>query len=268
MITEPRRGSSAMLLVALLAATAPNARAQYAVKSPDGKVGIAVRHDRDGLTFTVTSGRTVLVDRGALGITTNRGEFASGLRFVRQTRAVVNETYRLPVGKRSTYVNHAHELDLDVPKGEQELHVVLRAYDDGIAFRYVLPGTGDIEISSERHHLSARGHERHVLGPAAPEQLRIRDAARPRDRRPHLDARPRAARRSRALRPGRPGGELRHATSSPTSSAPATRSPSASRWIRRNRCGRRCPFASPWRFVIVSPGNVGAHRRVGDGRRT
>ena len=164
MITEPRRASSAMLLVALLAATAPNARAQYAVKSPDGKVGIAVRHDRDGLSFTVTSGRTVLVDRGALGITTNRGDLASGLRFVRQSRAVVNETYRLPVGKRSTYVNHAHELDLAFRKGEQELRVVLRAYDDGVAFRYVLPGSGRRRDLERAHHLPARGDERRATG--------------------------------------------------------------------------------------------------------
>jgi Glycosyl-hydrolase 97 N-terminal len=95
MLPAPRRGSPTLLFIALVAAIAPNARGQYAVKSPDGRLGIAVRHGRDGITFTVTSGRTVLVDRGALGLTTNRGDLASGLRFTGQSRAVVKETYRL-----------------------------------------------------------------------------------------------------------------------------------------------------------------------------
>lgn len=256
MITELRGGSSAMLLVALLAASAPNARAQYAVKSTDGKLGIAVRHDRDGLTFTVTSGRTVLVDRGALGITTNRGDFASALRFVRQTRAVVNETYRLPVGKRSTYVNHAHELDLEFRKGEQELHVVLRAYDDGIAFRYVLPGTGDIEISGEdttfpltgtnvtywgQPHPNNYGYET-PLGPVTADRISMPVLAQLVDR-GHFVLVAQAASYGTYVIPNfkRAGNTL--AVSFPMD--------------QREPVRTSLPFASPWRFVIVSPGNVG-----------
>src|SRR6188472_3468486 len=91
-----------------------------------------------------------LRDHGALGITTNRGDFGQALRFVRQARAEVNESYRLPVGKRSTYLNRAHELELTFSKDGQPFGVVVRAYDDGIAFRYVIPGTGDVEITGER----------------------------------------------------------------------------------------------------------------------
>jgi alpha-glucosidase len=89
------------------------------------------------------------VEGGALGIVTRQGDFTNGLRFVRQARAVIDETYTLPVGKRSTYLGRANELTLTFSKDGHEVGVILRAYDDGIAFRYVLSGRGDIEIASE-----------------------------------------------------------------------------------------------------------------------
>ena len=49
----------------------------------------------------------------------------------------------------STYHNRANELTLSLEKGGQKLNVVFRAYDDGIAFRYAIPGSGDIHISEE-----------------------------------------------------------------------------------------------------------------------
>jgi alpha-glucosidase len=256
MLPVPHRGTLALLLAALLIPTAPTARAQSAVTSPDGKLRIAVRHERDGLTFTITSGRTVLVDRGALGITTNRGDLASALRFVRQSRAVVNETYRLPVGKRSTYVNHANELNLAFRKGEQELQVVLRAYDDGIAFRYVLPGSGDIEISSEhttfplagpnvaywgQQHPNNYGYET-PLGPVTADRISMPVLAQLVDRR-HFVLVAQAASYGTYVIPNfkRTGNTL--AVSFPMD--------------QREPVRTSLPFASPWRFVIVSPGNPG-----------
>jgi len=138
-----------LLLGACIVTPAARATAQYVVRSPDGKIAVAVRHERAALTFSISNGKTVLIDRGALALMTSRGDFGDGLRFVRQSRTVIDETYTLPVGKRSTYVNRANELDLAFAKGAQELHVVLRAYDDGVAFRYALPGAGEVEITGE-----------------------------------------------------------------------------------------------------------------------
>jgi hypothetical protein len=56
------------------------------------------------------------VEGGALGLVTSQGDFTNGLRFVRQARAVLDETYKLPVGKRSTYLSRANELTLTFSK--------------------------------------------------------------------------------------------------------------------------------------------------------
>ncbi|PYP79853.1 MAG: hypothetical protein DMD35_07000 [Gemmatimonadetes bacterium] len=256
MTVHPRRGSPAPLLFALLVATPPSARAQYVVRSPDGKVAISVRHDRDGPTFTVTSGKTVLIDRGRLGIATNRGDLGPALRFVRLSRAEVNETYRLPVGKRSTYVNHANELELAFRTGDAELHVVLRAYDDGIAFRYLLPGTGDVEISNEhttfplagtnvtywgQAHPNNYGYET-PLGPIDADRISMPVLAQLVDR-GHFVLVAQAASYGTYVIPNFKRTANTLAVSFPIDQKGPVRT--------------TLPFASPWRFMMISRGSVG-----------
>jgi alpha-glucosidase len=245
---------AAILIVAAIAT--PAAHAQYAVKSPDGSIAVSVRNDHGALTFTVTSGKTVLVDRGALGIATSLGYFGTGLRFVRQSRTVVNESYRLPVGKRSTYVNHANELDLAFRGGEREMHVVLRAYDDGIAFRYLIPGTGDVEISGEhttfplaganvsywgQAHPNNYGYET-PLGPVTADRISMPVLAQLVDR-GHFVMVAQAASYGTYVIPNfrRTGNTL--AVSFPMDQKAPVRT--------------TLPFASPWRFMLVSRGSPG-----------
>jgi alpha-glucosidase len=251
-----RRWTSALLVTSVFSVTATNARAQYVVRSPDGHLTLAVRHDRDGLAFTVTSGKTVLVERGTLGITTNRGDFGAGLRFVRQRRGEVNETYTLPVGKRSTYVNHANELELTFAKGEQQFGVVLRAYDDGIAFRYLLAGSGDVEISGERTtfplagtnvtywgqaHPNNYGYET-PLGPVTADRISMPVLAQLTDL-GHFVLVAQAASYGSYVIPNfkRQGNTL--AVSFPMDQQEPVKT--------------TLPFASPWRIMIVSPNDVG-----------
>ena len=245
----------AATLMVLLFTVASVADAQYSVRSPDGRVTVTVRHTRDDLTFTVASGRSVLVDRGALGIVTSRGDFRTGLAFARQSRNVVNESYRLPVGKRSTYANHANELELTFRKADQELRLVIRAYDDGIAFRYMLPGSGDVEIASEhttfplagngvtywgQPHPNNYGYET-PLGPVTVERISMPVLAELADR-GHFVLVAQAASYGSYVIPNftRSGNTL------------AVRFPVDQREPVRTTL----PFASPWRLMLVSPGNA------------
>ena len=250
------RSLRAATLMVLLSTAASVADAQYSVRSPDGRLTLTVRHARDDLAFTVASGRSVLVDRGALGIVTSRGDFRSGLAFVRQSRSVVNESYRLPVGKRSTYVDHANELELTFRKADQELRLVIRAYDDGVAFRYVLPGSGDLEIASEhttfplagngvtywgQPHPNNYGYET-PLGPVTAERISMPVLAELAER-GHFVLIAQAASYGSYVIPNfaRSGNTL------------AVRFP----MDQKEPVRTTLPFASPWRFMLVSPGNVG-----------
>ncbi len=148
------RSSSLLAPVALVVLTAaPPARAaSYEIASPGKNLAVTVEHDAGGaggLRFSIRSGAVALVEGGTLGLTTSAGDFTGGLTFLRQGRKAIRETYRLPVGKRSRYANRANELELAFRKGAGELRIAVRAYDDGIGLRYLLPGRGAIEIAGE-----------------------------------------------------------------------------------------------------------------------
>jgi hypothetical protein len=157
-------GTRASILVAVaLSGFSTASAADYVVKSPSGGLTLSVTPDgRGAVTYSVRSGRVLVLERGALGLVTSQGDFTSGLRLVRQARAVIDETYKLPVGKRSTYVNRANELTLTFAKDGREVNLILRAYDDGLAFRYVLP-----EVATSRS--PARG--RRSLSPHATSRI-------------------------------------------------------------------------------------------------
>jgi alpha-glucosidase len=162
------------LLIALtgcvLVCPADGRAADYTVKSPGGNVSFTVAHDvkAGALSYRVQSRATVLLESGSLGITTSGGDFTRGLAFKGKTATVVKESYRLPTGKRSLYDDHANELTLSFTKGGQEVRLVLRAYDDGIAFRYAVPGTGPLEISGETTTFPLTGSEVTYWGQAHP----------------------------------------------------------------------------------------------------
>ncbi len=248
--------SASILLTVSYLAVAPASAGDYVVKSPSGALTLTVTHDKRGaLTYSLRSGVVRIVENGALGLTTSRGDFTTGLGFVRLSRSVVDETYTLPVGKRSTYINRASELTLSLSKAGQEMAVVLRAYDDGVAFRYVLPGTGAVEISAEsttfplasreidywgQAHPNDYGYET-PLGPITADRISMPVLAELKDAK-HFVLVAQAASYQDYVIPHyeRQGHVL------------ALRFP----MDQHEPVKTTLPFRSPWRFVLVSPGSV------------
>ncbi len=70
------------------------------------------------------------------------GRAVEGLRLVHAERAQRDESYSIPVGKTSRARDHHRALTVtfaDRESGGHRFGVTLRAYDDGVAFRYSLP---------------------------------------------------------------------------------------------------------------------------------
>ena len=133
--------------------------AEVAVASPDGAITATITLDESNgvLSYSVTSRDAAIIDKSLLGITTDKADFTRGMTLVGSTHSLINETYTLPAGKRSTYINRANEVVLKLSKGQQEVHVRFRAYDDGIAFSYAIPGSGEIAISGEASAFALSG---------------------------------------------------------------------------------------------------------------
>jgi len=123
----------------------------YDLASPNGKVKAIVTFDESAgtLSYRATSGGATVLAESPLGIRTDVAEFTDGMKFLGTGEAEIDETYTLPHGKVSAYHNKANQLTLALEKGGRKVNVVFRACDDGIAFRYAIPGTGDVRITGE-----------------------------------------------------------------------------------------------------------------------
>ncbi|MDF2964566.1 MAG: glycoside hydrolase family 97 protein, partial [Paenibacillus sp.] len=125
-------------------------RQSWSLQSPDGSIQLNVVLDGQGkLEYTVNKEGNPFLAASPLGIVTDRESFTEGLTFVNTDITAINETYTLPHGKTSHYVNQANELTLSFDKHGHGLQLACRAYNDGIAFRYQIPADGELRIMSE-----------------------------------------------------------------------------------------------------------------------
>jgi alpha-glucosidase len=143
--------------MALLALPQPVRSENWTVVSPNGQVRLSVQlADRTGkagfpkgtsLSYCVEQGpegsRVVVVKDSPLGLRLSKQDFVTGLRFeTAQPQRLIEESYAMPHGKRRECTNRAKHLTLSFRNAAGgPLELDLRAYDDGVAFRYRLPGS-------------------------------------------------------------------------------------------------------------------------------
>lgn len=117
--------------------------AEHVLASPDKRLTITLS-DTDGQArYAIAREGQPLLTASPLGLTLDKGGSLSSkltIAGVRQTS--VDQTYDLVVGKTRTVRDHYNELTVDFAEAgptDRKLRVIARAYDDGVAFRYVLP---------------------------------------------------------------------------------------------------------------------------------
>lgn len=116
----------------------------WRIFSPNKKLEIDICLDNKGSILYAVSLNHEFCAEGSLGIDSSLGDFRKNLQFVEQkTSREIRESYCLPAGKKETYENHCMETCLGFVKGEIPLNLVVRAYDNGAAFRYEIPLEGE-----------------------------------------------------------------------------------------------------------------------------
>jgi len=142
-------------VVAVLAIGCSAAAGEWTVASPNGRLSATVVHAKlgqSGLSYRVDLDKREALPPAPLGVTMKgpNGDFTSGLTFVNQADRLIDETYPMPAGKRSSHRNHAREKTLVFKNSRgKPLHVIFRVYDDGLAYRYHFPGDSPGEITAE-----------------------------------------------------------------------------------------------------------------------
>ncbi len=119
------------------------------ITSPDGAVEFAISGPPQGMAENPSPryrvgfhGKTVIADSG-LGLQLEgQPPFPGGWKPAAVKTLQGDETYRVPAGKSNPIRDHYHGLVIDYAEGggqNRTMSIEARAYDDGVAFRYIVP---------------------------------------------------------------------------------------------------------------------------------
>lgn len=118
------------------------------VVSPGNAAAITFQLADGRPEFSVRYGDELVVSPSPMGFTLeNAPPLAGPFRVKTSSRRTIDETWKTVFGQFPEYRNHANELTVDLEEAGEHprlLRIVLRAYDDGVAFRYEFPEQPDL----------------------------------------------------------------------------------------------------------------------------
>jgi len=124
--------------------TAQIAPRPLTLESPDGRLRVTFQLGERGRPGFDVAFRDKPVASGTLGLEfAGSGPLREDLKVVGTRRRSVDESYAIPVGKASSARDHHRELIISLEEEaapRRRLDLAFRAFDDGVAFRYLIPG--------------------------------------------------------------------------------------------------------------------------------
>lgn len=137
-----------LLLLAIMAGIELYAQ-QLTIQSPNGKIAVALFPGQPtgngewylNTSYIVNGKSSVVIPHIDLGLIRNDQDFSKQLKFLKAGKLLrINERYTMPHGKKSVCTNEGNEVVVTFENpAKEKLHVIIRVYNDGIAFRYAFP---------------------------------------------------------------------------------------------------------------------------------
>lgn len=121
-------------------------------KSPDGFLAVTVFVDEDGeLQYNISVNDTLVLDDSRIGIVVDGNDLGKNVEMGPITRSNVHEIYPW-YGKKSEIQNRYRSLNISMSQSGNPVRWILeaRVYNDGFAYRYVVPGTGTRTVNGEK----------------------------------------------------------------------------------------------------------------------
>ena len=124
---------------------------EVSVSSPDGKYVMKVFDKDNHLWFSVGYEGKLIILPSILGINGN-GEWKEGIKVGEDAASAVKETWTPVYGERSIVKDHYNSSVINISYASEtrsKMQIEVRAYDEGVAFRYNFPGNEYLHITSE-----------------------------------------------------------------------------------------------------------------------
>lgn len=107
--------------------------------SNDGKLAVNVYFYKQSMVYDVSYGGKEVVKKSSLGLKTENVDFTNGLTYINEKKTSdVEISYTTITGKKAEVSTVYNELVVSLEKDYYNLDVIVRAYNDGFAFRYNL----------------------------------------------------------------------------------------------------------------------------------
>jgi alpha-glucosidase len=120
--------------------TSCNKADNTSVTSPDGGVAINLGINDGKLFYTVKYQNYTLIDTSYLSINTNVGVIGKDVKLVNSTKSSFDETWEQVWGEERFIRNNYNGLTAELEQKDGiRFSIDLRAYNDGVALRYVIP---------------------------------------------------------------------------------------------------------------------------------
>jgi alpha-glucosidase len=144
------------ILLLLFSVSYTFARPAITISSPDKKITFSLDKDQAGLIYRVSYNGQLLVDNSRLSLSFKQGGiFGQDISIGKPSFQKMEQTYELVIGKSSKVYSLSNQAVIPVTENggsKRQLNIEVRVFNDGAAFRYVIPGKpgwGKVEITDE-----------------------------------------------------------------------------------------------------------------------
>lgn len=141
-----------LIFLTILAALSAEAK-DYSVTSPDGHLKASIS-DAGKVSWSVVRDDMTILQPSPIGITTANGVWGEGTRFKKVTKRSVNNTLDAINYKASKVVDNYNEI---VVTCSGEFNLIVRAYNDGCAYRLVSKSAEPLRVLKESSEFSFTG---------------------------------------------------------------------------------------------------------------
>ncbi|MBN2653029.1 MAG: glycoside hydrolase family 97 catalytic domain-containing protein [Spirochaetales bacterium] len=133
----------------------------WELSSPDSSIKVEIFQSEDGrLNYKVLKNGSEVVGLSELGIITEQADFFQIDSIVLEGKTSGSENYSMILGKRSVRNVDFNQITLSCKKGDYQMAVEFRAFNDGVGFRYSFGGEGKLKIIAEHTSFQMKDGEK------------------------------------------------------------------------------------------------------------
>lgn len=154
-----------ILILLIILFTGCSKNKETTVLSPDERVKISFDLDEQGIpNYSVTyNGQTIIEPSSMSFEFKDQASLRSNLKLLSHESSSYSETWEMPWGEQRQVENSYNQITLRLEEEEapnRQLHILFKAYNDGIGFRYYFPeqdGVDSVTIMDEKTEFNLTG---------------------------------------------------------------------------------------------------------------